>query len=323
VGFAVSVRAVLCAGLLAAALGTPAAAADRYALVVTGASGGAEHAQRFETWRATFVTVLQKLGYEADHVRVLGEVAEPGIGAATAEEVGAVIRDLASRAEADDIVLVLLIGHGTVFEGDDAKFNLVGPDMTAAEWAERLASIPGRLVFVNTAAGSHEFLRVLAREGRIVVSATDTSSQRYATRFPGFFVGAFADAAADLDKNGRVSIWEAFTYASAGVRRSFESEGRLATERALLDDNGDGRGREADGEGDDGTLSQLTYLQTENVEAEDPETRQLLEQRQTLVDAVDRLRLNRANMAPAAYDAELERLLLELARVDRELRTRP
>lgn len=310
--------------ILTLTLAAPLAAADRYAVIVTGASGTPEHAQRFETWRLAFVSALvDTLGYDTGKIIALGETPGDGVGSATAEGVAAALRDIAARSTADDVVLVLLIGHGTVFEGDDAKFNLVGPDLTAEQWARHVAPIPGRLVFVNTAAGSHEFLQVLAREGRVVISATDSASQRYTTRFPGFFVRAFVDAAADLDKNGRVSIWEAFSFASAGVRRMFEGEGRLVTERALLDDTGDGRGREATGEGDDGVLSQLTYLQTENVASDDPETRQRLERRQELVDAIDRVRLNRAAMTPAAYEAELERLLLELARVDRELRLRP
>jgi hypothetical protein len=211
-----------------------------------------------------------------------------------------------------------------VFEGDDAKFNLVGPDLTAAQWAERLLPIRGRIVFVNTAAGSHEFLRAIAREGRIVISATDAAAQRYTTVFPGFFVRAFADPSADLDKNGRVSIWEAFTFATSGVQRFFEAQGQLSTERALLDDNGDGQGREASGQGNDGALAQLTYLEAENVgQADDPKTRELLVKRQALVDAIDRLRVNRANLPAETYEAELERLLLELAMVDRELRQNP
>ncbi len=317
-------RAMVCAALVLL-VAAPAAGADRDALVVTGASGDAEYARRFEAWQLAFVSVLvDALGYDRDRIIVLGETVSEGVGPATAQGVTAAIKTLVSRTGTDAVILVLLIGHGTVFDGNDAKFNLVGPDLTAAQWADLLEPLQGRLVFVNTAPASHEFLRAMAREGRIVISATDTASQRYATMFPGFFIRAFVDAAADLDKNGRVSVWEAFTFASGGVQRAFESQGRLATERALLDDTGDGRGREAGGEGEDGTLSQLTYLQAETVpQGGDPETTALLQRRQTLVDAIDRLRLERDDMPAAEYDAELERLLLELARVDRALRARP
>ena len=62
-------------------------------------------------------------------------------------------------------------------------------------------------------------------------------------------------------KNGRVSIWEAFTYASAGVRQWFEQKGQLPTERPLLDDTGAGIGREAQNPGTDGAIARVTYLE--------------------------------------------------------------
>ncbi len=111
------------------------AAADRYAVVVTGASGGAPYAEKYDAWRNTFVATLEtKLGYPRDHIVVLAEEAAPPVRRATRDEVRAVFQDLAMRVAKDDVLLVLLIGHGT--SGDEgARFNLVGPDLTAAEWA--------------------------------------------------------------------------------------------------------------------------------------------------------------------------------------------
>ena len=73
-------------------------------------------------------------------------------------------------------------------------------------------------------------------------------AQRFDTVFPDFFVKALQDEASDIDKNDRISIWEAFTAATGDVRRYYQRRGQLATERALLDDNGDGVGRDAGGE---------------------------------------------------------------------------
>src|SRR5439155_2751944 len=75
------------------------------------------------------------------------------------------------------------------------------------------------------------------------------------------FLKALEAPAADADKNGRVSIWEAFVYASAGVRQWFEQHGQLATERPLLDDTGAGIGREAQNPGTDGAIARTIYLQ--------------------------------------------------------------
>ena len=149
------------------------------------------------------------------------------------------------------MLFVVLIGHGTD-DGVDARFNLVGPDLSAAEWRRLLDALPGRTVFVNTTASSLPFVRRLARDGRVVIAATAAPAQRYDTVFPRFFVEAVGATGSDADKDGRVSVWEAFVSASAQVRRWYQQEGRLATERAVLDDSGDGIGGDADRPGDDG-----------------------------------------------------------------------
>ena len=117
--------------------------------------------------------------------------------------------------------------------------------METREWAALLKSIPGRVVVVDSTSASFPFIERLAGRKRIVITATDSAAQRFDTVFPEYFIRALTDHAADLDKDGRVSVWEAFIAASAGVRRYYEQRGQLATERALLDDNGDGQGREA------------------------------------------------------------------------------
>ena len=171
-----------------------------------------------------------------------------------------VFAELRRKLTKEDQLLVFLIGHGTTADGEDAKFNLVGPDLSATEWADLLKPIPGRLVFVNTTSASFPFLRKLAARGRVVMTATDSSAQQFETVFPEFFLKAFEDGGADLDKSGRVSLWEAFTYASAGVRGWFEQKGQLPTERPLLDDTGAGVGREAQNAGVDGAVARVTYL---------------------------------------------------------------
>src|SRR6185436_6545336 len=121
--------------------------------------------------------------------------------------------------------LVVLIGHGTADAGN-AKFNLPGPDMTSTDWATLLHDLPGRVVFIDTTAASSPFLADLSARGRIVITA-------------------LSDPAADLDKNGRVSVWELFQFVNRGVARHFDEQGLLATEHSLMDDNGDGIGADA------------------------------------------------------------------------------
>jgi hypothetical protein len=59
------------------------------------------------------------------------------------------VERLKSRARADDIIFIVLMGHGSA-DGGVAKFNLPGPDLTSAEWGSLLHDVPGRVVIVNT-----------------------------------------------------------------------------------------------------------------------------------------------------------------------------
>jgi hypothetical protein len=300
-------------------------AAERFALIVTGASGGPQYAEKYAAWRASLLTTLRDtFRYPDDRIIVLAETEEPGVRRATRANVQAAFGELRRRVAKDDVVLVLLIGHGTMLDADDGKFNLVGPDLTGAEWAGLIKPIAGRVVFVNTTSGSFPFLHQLAGPGRIVLTATDSAAQQWDTVFPEFFVRAFEDASADADKNRKVSIWEAFVYADARVKIWFEERGRLATERPLLDDTGRGVGREAGSEGPDGSLAQVTYLQPDVVipPTADAELAALLKKRAEVESAIDRLRMSKPTIAGDRYDAELERLLLELTRIDRQIRSR-
>ncbi len=305
--------------------------ADRYALIITGAAGRPEYAIKYERWCNSLATLLRaSFRYPDDHVVVLAEEEDRQTRKPTRENVRAALADLQRRTAADDVVLVLLIGHGTSGTGanapnndDGAKFNLVGPDLSADQWAAAIRPIAGRLVFVNSTGGSFPFLQKLSGPGRIVITATGSTMQEYETIFPEFFVQAFGETAADSDKNGRVSIWEAFTYASAAVKKWFDVRGQLPTERALLDDTADGLGREADEPtGADGAIARVTYLQPDApiTAPADSELGALLRRRADTQAQIDLLRARKPNLPDFEYQTELERLLVELARLDRDIR---
>jgi hypothetical protein len=304
------------------------AAGERFALVVTGASGGDVYAQKYAKWRASFVETLRgRFHYEPERLIVLADVpaAQPdGVKPATRENVRAALADLRKRMTRDDQLLVLLIGHGTSLDGDEAKFNLVGPDLSASEWSELLRPLPGRLVFVNTTGASFPFLRKLAAKGHLVLTATDTAAQQFETVFAEFFIKAFDDPAADLDRNNRVSVWEAFSYASAGVRQWFEQKGQLPTERPLLDDTGAGVGREAQNPGTDGAIARVTYLEPEVALAlpADSALAGLIRRRAELETLLEELKARKESTPPDQYDADLEKLLVEIARISAQIRAK-
>ena len=323
--FARRCAAIAAAMLLSSGIASRAAAGERYALIVTGASGGDAYAQKYAKWRTSFVDTLRgKFHYDPSRLLVLAEKPGDGEKPATRDQVRGALADLRKRMTRDDQLLVLLIGHGTSLDGDEAKFNLVGPDLSAGEWAELLRPIPGRLVFVNTTAASFPFLRRLASRGHVVLTATDAAAQQFETVFPEFFIKAFEDTAADLDRNGRVSMWEAFTYASAAVHQWFEQRGQLPTERPLLDDTGAGVGREAQNPGTDGAIARVTYLEPEAALALPADTALagLMRRRAELETLLEELKARKESTPPDQYDADLEKLLVEIARLSVQIRAK-
>jgi hypothetical protein len=309
--------------LLAGAVQASAQQQQRYALIVSGAAGGADYVTQYDRWTAQLSTTLvETLKFDPALVRILSETKQPA-DSATADNVRRTIATVAARMTRDDVLFVFLIGHGT-FDGTDAKFNLVGPDLESSEWSALLKAIPGRLVLVNTSSASFPFLERLAGPRRIVITATDSAAQRYDTVFAEYFIRALADSAADLDKNDRVSIWEAFAAASAGVRRHYQQRGQLSTEHALLDDNGDGVGNEVTTPGDDGSLASRTYLDESlpGAQPTDEALLKLLQRKATLEAEVEDLKIRRQFLAPAEYAKEFERLMIELSQVSHDIRAR-
>jgi hypothetical protein len=317
-------RTILASAILSLALSPVcAAAAERYALVVAGASGGPEYADKYAAWSRDLASVLvDRMKLDPRRVKVLGDTGAAPTSA-TAQNVRQFIASVARTMTRDDLLFVALIGHGT-FDGVDAKFNLVGADLESAEWAQLLGGLAGRVVIVNMSSASFPFIERLTGERRVVISATDSIAQRFDTVFPEYFIKAFQADTADIDKNGRISIWEAFTAATTEVRRYYQRRGQLATERALLDDNGDGVGREAAGKGDDGSVASRTYLDEPAPGAvpTDEVLLQLLQKRAALEAEIEELKVRKSFLPPAQYQQEFERLMIELSRVARDVRAR-
>ena len=315
-----AVKRVALAALLVCWASAAATAAERYAIVISGASGGEKYAAQQQKWRADLVDALREtLGFPEANVLTFAEE-QPDSLKSNAENVRRTFADLRRRVTREDTLLVVLLGHGT-FDGSDAKFNLVGPDLTAAEWKAMLDGIPGRLVVVNSTSSSFPFLEELSQRGRVVITATDSAQQRFLTVFPEYFVKAVSDPTSDLDKNGRLSIWEIFSAASAGVKQYYEQRGQLSTERPLLDDDGDRVGREAQAPGMDGSVARAVHLDPEpGSRSADVAIAALEQQRAALEAQLEALKARRDTMPDADYQAALEKLLVQLARVSQQIR---
>ena len=314
----VLISAVL-AGLLMP--GVASAQSGRYALVVAGASGEEQYATMHRTWVDTLTGVLRdRFGLPADHLVVLTETPKPGEAVSNAVNVKAALAKLVPRVTKDDVLLVMLIGHGSG-SGPETKFNLVGPDLTAAEWKTLLDPVAGRVAFVDASSASAGFLKMMAGKDRIVITATNSPAQVYHPLFGQAFIEALTSSAADLDKNERISLWEAFVYATKLVEQHYQRAGTLATEHAVLDDSGEGTGRDAAAPAAGVTLATLTYLDAPHVATSaDPAVQALIDRREALTKEIDDLRSRQSSIPVAEYQAQFEKLALELAQVSDQLR---
>jgi hypothetical protein len=289
---------------------------NKFAVIINGPGGEPVYAKQFDEWTRQLSGVLaERFGFDSKNVKVLSEKS------ATAEEVKRTFATLKSQLDANNVLFLFLIGHGS-FDGKESKFNLVGPDLSASEYNVLLSSLPARRVVVlNMASASGEFIKSLAAKGRIVITATRNGQETNATRFAGFFISALSAADADTDQDGHVSVLEAFVYASRLTGDFYKRAGRLPTEHALLDDNGDGVGHEK-AEAGEGLLARATYLDSLSVveAAASATTAKLLKERTRLEGEIEQLIARKADMPEAQYEATLERLFIELAKVNRSIK---
>lgn len=303
-------------------------------LVVTGAGGEPAYRAQFHALGARLTqAATARLGVPAANVVFLSEdsLRAPANGRSSRVGVERAIADLAGRARVDDRVIIVLIGHGSS-TGGVARFNLPGPDINASELATLLKVFGARTVaVVNTASASGDWVPALSGPGRVVITATRSGHEANATIFPRHFVDALAGDGADADKDGAISLLEAFDYARREVARVYEADNRLLTEHAVLDDDGDGKGvAQPAGRGDgDGALARRVALRvgaaagtvaTGPARNTDPRVAGLLVRRDSLQRAVEALRARKAQMSEAKYEEALERVLLSLATLNRDIR---
>jgi hypothetical protein len=296
---------------------------NKFAVIVNGAGGEPEYAKQFEQWTTELSSVLsERYGFEKKQIKVLTEKpADASALRSTAEEVKRVFTALKSQLDANNVLFVFLIGHGS-FDGKESKFNLVGPDLSATEYNTLLSSLPTRRVVVfNMASASGEFIKSLAAKGRIVITATRSGQETNATRFAGFFIAALNATDADTDQDGHISVLEAFVYANRLTGDFYKRAGRLATEHALIDDNGDGVGHDKV-EAGEGLLARAIYLDSLSVEdaAASVATSKLIKERARLEGEIEQLIARKASMQEGEYEATLERLFIELAKVNRSIK---
>ena len=300
---------------LAGLLLTPSLGASTYYVTVAGLGGEPEYEQRFATWAQEIDKLVRAGGGEAKSQVLSGP-------AATRAHVEETLASIAREAKPEDALVLMLIGHGGV--DGEYKMNLPGPDITASNLSSLLDRIhAGRQLVVNMTSASGASLDVLKRENRVVITATKSGTERNATIFAHYWVEALRDPAADTDKNETISALEAFRYAEQKTAQFYETQKRLATEHALIEDTGKGEGVRApspeNGEGLAAGRFALLRIGTMQKAASTPEKRKLLDKKEDLERQIDQLKYQKAAIPPEQYRKQLAALLLELARTQEEI----
>ena len=313
----------------------PMERAAGHLILVVGAGGQDPYPELFEQWAAAWRKLAETRQFELveigsdqepqkaplkNAIERLATLASEPDPAGAAE--GAA-REAAAAEPAE--VWIVLIGHGTFLE-NVARFNLVGPDVTAAEFREWLQGYRDRLVFINCSSSSAPFINALSGPNRIVITATRSGDQYNFARFGGFLAEAVEGNAIDLDKDGQSSLLEAFLAAAHQTEEFYRSESRIATEESLLDDNGDQlgtgnrffsgirvTGTAVQGGVPDGIRANQVMLGGEQAgEALDPA---LARRRDEIELEIEALRLKKADLESEAYYRQLEQLMLQMAEV--------
>jgi hypothetical protein len=291
------------------------AAADSVVLILNGVPGSPEHAERFLKWsEATRSAMLDTFGFAPEDVIMLSN------RDARADDIRNVFDGLKDRLGPTDLFFVFFIGHGS-FDGADYKFNIMGADLTASDYSDLLSSLgAGRSVIVNATTSSGGAIEALAGQNRIIVTATRSGTERNDTIFYDYFLEGLTEETSDEDKNQKVSVWEAFRYATLGVERFYSEQTRLATEHPQISDNGSEKtGVEAEKMP---VLARMVHFNVEaTIDTDNPVLLALLEEKGQLEQQIESLRLIKDALPAEEYDSQMETLLIELALKNQEIRT--
>jgi hypothetical protein len=304
--------------------------AQTHVLIISGLGGEPLYSRLFNDLSRRLVGALHdRAGIPDEDIIWLGEDTASKVphygGVSTKVHVERVLQKLAGQVQPGDQVVFVLIGHGAG-DGPDSRISIPGPDLTATDFAAIFGRFSAqRIAFIDLTSASGDMIPTVSAPNRVIITATKTSFERNESHFAQFFVDAFAKDGADTDKDGRVSLLEAFRYAAAETKRLYETDGKMLTEHAQLDDDGDKQGSgDPTGRSGEGVLARRFFLDgakyASRAGGNDPRLASLYLERFALEEQVDTLKQRKATMTADAYDDELEKLLVALARKAREIR---
>jgi hypothetical protein len=285
-------------------------------VTIAGLGGEPDYEQRFTGWAKEFDRLLKEGGHEVKVHTLSGPDA-------TRARLKQVLDEVARQSGPADAFVLMMIGHGT-FDGFEYKMNLPGPDITDTELAALLDRIPAsRQLVANMTSASGGSIAGLQKEKRAVITATKSGTERNAVVFARYWLAALQDAAADTDKNEVITALEAFRYADRKTTEFYTTQKRLATEHPMLEDTGSGEGvrdpSPANGHGLLAAQFALLRIGSTQLASQNPEKKDLLQKKEELEQAIDKLKYEKAAIPSDEYRKRLTELLVELAKTQEEL----
>lgn len=286
-------------------------------VLVVGAPGEPQYATNFTQQAAAWSRLAAQARFNLTSI---------GLDPAATNDLEQVQATLSALNPTNALPLYLvLVGHGT-FDGREARFNLRGPDLASTNLHQWLAPITRPTAILNTGSASAPFIKALTRTNRVLLTATRSGKEINATHLGTHLAAAIDDPLADLDQDGDLSLLELFLNATARTAEFYKTEARLASEHALIEDNADGMGTPADWfRGTRATKKASGSAATDGLRAHQyilvpgPDSLRLTPEqrarREELETQIARLRETRPNPPTDAYYAQLEILLLEMARM--------
>jgi len=298
-------------------------------IIICGSGGEPHYENRFADWGKRLQTVLvDVLGRTEQEVHLLTGSDEQA--RSDLANLRNLFSQLAKTHKKEEDLFVYLIGHGSYLR-QVSKLQVPGEDLNANELADMLASIPARrTVVVNSASASAGFINVLSKSNRIICSATKSAYEGNATEFMEFFIQGLEEGLADSNRDGRISVWEAAQLAAALTEAHYLEAGLIATEHAVLDDNGDGLGTRLylrpemepetkAPETPDGKLARSAFLKDFTFPKDAPQ--KLVADYLSVMTQVEALSAKKTAMEKGDYYGQLEQLFLKAARLHREIRS--
>ncbi len=308
---------------------------ERYALIVGGIGGQEEYTEQyFSQTSYMYELLVDSLGYDNNKIIYLFE--EPMYDSlvinyqATAENVRRAFFQFGQTMKEKDQLFIFMVGHGS-FDGNWSKFNLVGPDLREIDFGRLLAELPTRkIILVNTASASGPFIEKLSGKERVIITATKNGLEIFETNFADFFLDALSSDAADLNKDKRVSMLEAFKFARANQDKWYEDKRQLRAEHPLLDDNGDGEGSQKLDNSKDGLWASRVYLAPVASELEATLNKvksgtqspadSLFITKLSLEQEIEDLKAKKSQIKSEDYFSQLEVLLIQLAKKNQQIK---